>query len=65
MQSKRESQAYNHRKKKAKKDGKEYKDILTELRSNNGSEKVIWPVAEEIWNDEVKNYTLVMENKCL
>ena len=42
-----------------------YTQIVKGIRSNTPLAQLVWPVYNEVWNDEVVNYRSVLENRCL
>jgi len=42
-----------------------YQQAIKKIRKKEGGEKIVWPVEDELWADEVRNYRAVMENLCL
>lgn len=42
-----------------------YKKVIKNIRLNLPSTQIVWPVYNEVWNDEVLNYSSVLESRCL
>ncbi len=42
-----------------------YAETASHIRSGLPRTSVVWPVYDEVWNDEVINYRSVLENRCL
>ena len=57
--------SYSLRLRRIKETETSYEDKVANVRKTSPSDKIIWPVYKEIWEDEIINFQSVLENRCL
>lgn len=56
---------YSLQLKRAKPPDLSYKSRVSRLRESAGTHKIVWPIYDEVWTDEISRYQSVLENRCI